>query len=120
MAKLKYIQFGDYEVPSKNLSDYTVNWANIHSAKSDRADDGIMNLDIVRPNVYTLKIELKMLTNEQLAKIKEITTPKYFEVTFYHGEIIKGTFYRGDVSSNLKFADGEQLFWDVTFNVIER
>lgn len=94
----------------------------LDSEDTGRNEEGKMQRDRVRNDIFKLELEWKSITSSQLATIKAAIRPVSFEVTFpTEVGIVTKTMYAGDRNIEMtKYNDDyNKIRWDISCNFME-
>ena len=91
-------------LPAPDVLEVTPN--DIHSEGSGRSQSGKMALEVIRPDVTTLKLGWSLATGETCKAINNAISPATFNVTYFDcGDMVTKTFYRGNRTRTIIRAD---------------
>ena len=108
-------------LPAPDVFEVTPN--DIHSEGSGRSQSGKMALEVIRPDVTTLKLGWSLATADTCKLIKNSSAPAIFSVTYFDcGDMVTKTFYRGNRTRNIIRVDKKnpnKSLYTTTLTLIE-
>ena len=115
---MSLISINNKALPSP--AKYKVTYQDIDGSDSGRSETGIMYRNRVRSNVVKIELSWNGLSSSELAGILQAVSPAAFSVEYFaEGSTHISTMYAGDKSIEMSLYTAKEVYWDLSFNLIE-